>query len=94
MARTIFSKDWREYRPHEETWGGFRHLVKWFVFHMAALLSGLYFLGMTEQNDIGTLLIVFAVVLMIYGIVTIPRAGRETPVIQSRDGGTEDRGLL
>jgi hypothetical protein len=58
----------------EKTWGGFMHLVRWFVFHIACILAALYCFIFAASPLGGAFLLAAATVVLIYGIATIPRA--------------------
>jgi hypothetical protein len=62
----------------EETWGGFTHLVKWFIVHMALILAGLYDILMSDRAVSGAILLALAGFVLVYGAVTTPRAGRHS----------------
>lgn len=65
-----------EYLYHEKTFHGFLHVVRWFLMHIALLLSGLYF-GVIQGAVAGAwFLIAVAIVALGMGLLTTPRASR------------------
>jgi hypothetical protein len=61
-------------RDREKTWGGFMHLVRRFLIHMACILAALYCFIFAANPLGGAFFLAAAAVVLVYGIVTIPRA--------------------
>lgn len=61
----------RDYRQHEMTYAGFKHLLRWIIVHLGLMVIGLYFLMLQGNGTVGTLFILLAVGAMVYGVATI-----------------------
>lgn len=66
-----------DFAEHERTFHGFMHLGRWFILHLALLLSGLYAMVYGGANTFGAFLIMLAVVAFGYGIVSTPEAAEK-----------------
>jgi len=56
------------YGTHQRTYHRFLHLLKWFTFHVAVIIAGLYFLIVDPAPVLGFALILVGVVVLGYGI--------------------------
>lgn len=66
-----------DYVAHVRTFNRFVNLVKWFCVHMFFVLASLYFLIIAHQPIFGTVLLVVAVLLLVYGITRNPNVNRD-----------------
>ena len=61
-----------DYPAHVETYNRFLNLVKWFIYHMCLLVPALYFLIIGGNMLLGTILVVLAIALLIFGLMRNP----------------------
>lgn len=59
-----------DYPAHQRQYNRFLHLTKWFVIHLAVLVLALYFLIIAGQGIFGTVLLLIAIGLLGYGIMS------------------------
>jgi drug/metabolite transporter (DMT)-like permease len=88
---TIQSSDVRavspveEYRVHQKTYFGFKHLLKWAIGHFAFLLLGLYAFVVQGNVQAGVLFLMASAVVLVYGIITTPKSAEEAVEHPSTD---------
>lgn len=75
----------REFASHKRQYHRFLHLTKWFVIHMAALLSALYFFIITGQSVPGSILLVLSIGALAYGIFSTPQVARDVGAAVAHD---------
>ncbi|MDB5563351.1 MAG: hypothetical protein JWN11_2769 [Hyphomicrobiales bacterium] len=88
-VRTILTVD--EYRSHQKTYFGFKHLIRWAIAHFAFLLLSLYSFLIQGNVQAGVLFLMSAAVVLVYGIITTPKSAEEAvrhPSTDIADSGT------
>jgi hypothetical protein len=66
-----------DYASHERQFRRLVHLVKWFCIHALILLAALYFFLVVGQAITGVILLVIALGMFGYGIVSTPQIARD-----------------
>jgi hypothetical protein len=82
-AKTIPTVE--EYRTHQKTYFGFKHLIKWAIAHFAFLLLSLYTFLIQGNVQGGVVFLMAAAVVLIYGIITTPKSAEEAVEHPSTD---------
>jgi hypothetical protein len=74
-----------EYRTHQKTYFGFKHLIRWAIAHFAFLLLSLYTFLVQGNVQGGVVFLMAAVVVLVYGIVTTPKSAEDAVEHPSTD---------
>lgn len=60
-----------DYAAHKRQYNRFVHLLKWFIIHMALLLTALYCFIIIGEAMTGAFFLVLALAAFVYGILTV-----------------------
>ncbi|KFL25536.1 hypothetical protein JP74_18775 [Devosia sp. 17-2-E-8] len=74
------------FRQSVRTYGGTLHLIRWFAGHLLVLLVGLYFILVGGHPFIGGLVVAASVLVLGYGIISVPWAA-DTAELHLQDDG-------
>jgi hypothetical protein len=61
-----------DYASHIGTYNRFLNLLKWFIVHMFFLAPALYFMIVAGNSIAGSILLLLAVVVLVYGLMRNP----------------------
>ena len=78
-----------DFQAHVRTFNAVLSVAKWFLLHVAIILVSLYFFVIANQPLVGTLGIVSAIVLLIYGGLRRPSVRAD--LMKARSAGPSAR---
>ncbi len=66
-----------DFPAHVKTYNQFMNLTKWFCIHMCALVPALYFFIIAGNATLGTVLLLLAIGLLIFGLFRNPKVRQD-----------------